>query len=98
MAPNSLAGTDSDDNSQILWEDGERVFRRVWQQDDNGNRRAVLIVLAATDQPSRTSLDRFTHEYELRDELDGAWAVRPLDLVHNAGGTALVLEDMRCEP
>src|SRR5262245_34746638 len=98
MAPNLLAGTDTNDSSQILWEDGERVFRRGWKQDDNGKRRAVLIVLAAADQPSRTSFDRFTHEYELRDELDEQWAVRPLDLARNAGGTALVLEDARCEP
>src|SRR5215470_6475297 len=33
----------SDDSSKILWEDGERVFRRGWRLDDNG-KRAVLIV------------------------------------------------------
>src|SRR5215831_9759729 len=98
MVPRLLNDAYSDTGSQILWEDGERVFRRGWQQDDDGKRRAVLIVLAAADQSFRSSLDRFSHEYELRDELDGEWAVRPLDLVHNAGGTALVLEDMRCEP
>src|SRR5262245_17327355 len=95
---NSLSGTDFDDSSQILWEDGERVFRRGWQEYDNGKRRAVLIVLAAPDQPSRASFDRFTREYELRDELDEQWAVRPLDLVRDGDGTVLVLEDARCEP
>src|SRR5262245_24795736 len=98
MVPNLLAGTDSDDSSQILWEDGERVFRRGWQHDDNGKRQSVLIVVAAADQPSRRSFDRFAHEYELRDELDGRWAARPLDLVRNTDGTVLVLEDARCEP
>jgi len=38
------------------------------------------------------------HEYELRDELDGAWAVRPLELVREAGRTLLVLEDPGGEP
>ena len=98
MVPHSLNGAYSDSGSQILWEDGERVFRRGWRLDDNGQRRAVLIVLPAADHPSRSSLDRLTHEYELKDELDGAWAVRPLDLVRDAGRTVLVLEDAGGEP
>src|SRR5215468_9463942 len=98
MVLSSLSGMDTEDSSQVLWEDGERVFRRGWQQDDNGKRRAVLIVLAAADQPSRTSFDRFAHEYELRNELDDQWALRPLDLVRNPNGSVLVLEDARCEP
>ena len=48
--------------------------------------------------PSRSSLDRLTHEYELKDQLDSAWAVRPLDLVRDAGRTMLVLEDVDGEP
>src|SRR5215472_6203944 len=67
-------------NSQVLWEDGERVFRRGWRPDDNGKRRDVLIVIPATEYPSRSSLDRLTHEYQLKDQLDGAWAARPLEL------------------
>src|SRR5262249_49979286 len=82
----------------VLWEDGERVFRRGWRPDDNGARRAVVMVLPAADHPSRLSLDRLTHEYELRGELDGAWAARPLELVRDAGRTMLVLEDAGGEP
>ncbi|MCC8969744.1 AAA family ATPase [Bradyrhizobium brasilense] len=88
----------SDGESQALWENGERTFRRGWRVDDEGKRRPVLLVALAADHPSRASLDRFTHEYELKDELDRAWAVRPLDLVRDAGGTMLVLEDEGGEP
>src|SRR6266571_1486631 len=42
--------------------------------------------------------ERVFHEYELKDELHGGWAVRPLDLVRNAGTTMLVLEDAGGEP
>src|SRR5262249_9639955 len=87
----------SDGGSQVLWEDGERVFRRGWRLDDNG-KRAVLLVMPAADQPSRSSLDHLTHEYELKDELDGAWAARPLDFVHDGARTVLVLEDVDGEP
>ena len=83
---------------QVLWEDGERAFWRGWRPGDDGSQSAVLIVLPATDQPSRSSLDRLTREYELKDQLDGTWAVRPLDLVPDAGRTMLVLEDAGGEP
>jgi PAS domain S-box-containing protein len=88
----------ADSDSQVLWENGERVFRRGWRLDDDGQRRGVLIVLPAADDPSRTGFDRLTHEYELKDQLDAPWVARPLDLVHDAGRTMLVLEDVNGEP
>jgi serine/threonine protein kinase len=39
-----------------------------------------------------------THEYELKDELHGTWAMRPLELVREANRTMLVLEDAGGEP
>ncbi|MBV8506823.1 MAG: AAA family ATPase, partial [Alphaproteobacteria bacterium] len=98
MVPHSLPGAYSDGGSQVLWEDGERIYRRGWRLDDDGKRHAVLTVAPASDDPSRSSLDRLAHEYELKDELDGAWAVRPLNLVRDAGRTILVLEDAGGEP
>src|SRR5215468_8301297 len=98
MVPHSQNVAYSDGGSQVLWEDGQRTFRRGWRLDDEGKRRAVLLVAPATDHPSRSNLDRFTHEYKLKDELDRAWAVRPLDLVRDAGRTILVLEDEGGEP
>src|SRR6516164_6137148 len=88
----------SDDSSQVLWRDSERVFHRGWRLDDDGKRRAVLLVAPAADHPSRSSLDRLTHEYELKDELDSTWAVRPLELVRDANRTMLVLDDAGGEP
>jgi serine/threonine protein kinase len=98
MVRHSLQGAYSDGGSQVLWEDGERVFRRGWRVDDDGKQRAASIVVPASDHPSRSNLDRLAHEYELKDELDGAWAVRPLDLVRDAGQTVLVLDDVGGEP
>src|SRR5215467_8224276 len=98
MVPHSLNDGYSVGGSEIMWEDGERVFRRGWRQDDNDKQRAVLIVLPAAEHPSRSSLDRLTHEYELKDELDDAWAVRPLELVRDGARTMLVLEDAGGEP
>src|SRR5262245_2403017 len=103
MVPHSLSRADVsrlelDRESQVLWEDGERVFRRGWRLDGDGHRRGVLIVALAAEHASRSSFDHLSHEYELRDQLDGAWAARPLELVCDGRGTMLVLEDVGDEP
>jgi PAS domain S-box-containing protein len=79
-------------NTQILWEDGERVFRR---QDDGRN---VLTVRLSTEHPSPASLDRLAHEFGLRDELEGNWAVQPLALEREGGRITLILEDPGGDP
>jgi len=91
-------GAEGDGGLQLLWEDGERVFCRGWRPGAEGKRSAVLAVLPAAEHPPPASLDRLAHEYGLKDELDGAWAVRPLDLGREGGRTMLVLEDPGGEP
>src|SRR5215470_9087113 len=93
MVPQSLNVANSDGDFQVLLKDGERVLHRGRRLDDNGKRCDVLIAIPAADHPSRSSLERLKHEYELKDELDATWAVRPLELVRDAGRTMLVLED-----
>src|SRR5712672_2980504 len=97
MNPSSWFGADGDSSLKILWEDGERVFCRREGHAD-GYRAAVLAVLPAAEHPTPATLDRLAHEYGLKDELDGAWALRPLALVRERGRTMLVLEDTRSEP
>ena len=98
MMPYSLSRAQTRDGSQNFREDRECVIHRGWQTLENGQRRPVLIVQPAGEPPSRSTLDRLIHEHELKDRLDGAWAVRPLDLVQDAGRTVLVLEDTGGEP
>jgi PAS domain S-box-containing protein len=99
MVQQSLNLACSDDSSQVLWEDGERVLSRRWRLDDNGNRVAMLLVAVAADRPSRSILDRLAHELSLKDELEAAWAVRPLQVERGSGRTMLlVLEDPGGEP
>src|SRR4051812_19365363 len=99
MVQQSLNAEYSDGSSQVLWEDGDRVFSRGWRLDDCGNRLPVLLVAAAVDHPSRSRLDRLAHELSLKDELDAAWAVRPVKVERGSGRTMLlVLEDPGGEP
>ena len=94
----SQFAADGNGGLQVMWEDGERVFCRGWRQSAHEEQRAALIVLPAGERPSPASLDRLTHEYELKDELDGAWAARPSELVRENGRTMLVFEDVGGEP
>ena len=97
LAP-SRFGVDCDSSLELLWEDGERVLCRGRRLGAGGQWNAVLIALPAAEHPTPSSLDRLAHEYELKDDLDGAWAVRPLELVREGGRTMLVLEDPGGEP
>src|SRR6202045_2532339 len=97
MNSSSWFDAGGDSSLQVLWEDGERVFCRGESRVD-GNRAAVLVVVPVAEPPTPATLDRLAREYGLKDELDGAWAVRPLELVRERGRMMLVLEDTRGEP
>jgi predicted ATPase/signal transduction histidine kinase/CheY-like chemotaxis protein/GAF domain-containing protein/HPt (histidine-containing phosphotransfer) domain-containing protein len=58
-----------------------------------GEGSSILVVAPASEQPSPGSLTRLEHAYALRDELDLAWAARPLKLVRDRGQALLLLED-----
>ncbi len=79
-------------------EDVERVLCRGWRRAADGNRTPVLAVLPAAQHQPTASLDRLAHEYALKDELDGSWAVRPLEIGREGSRTVLVLEDPGGEP
>ena len=64
----------------------------------NGERVAVLEVWPSAQHPHPALLDRLAHEYGLKNELDSAWAARPLELRRDAGRAVLVIEDSDGEP
>ena len=80
---------------ETLWEDGEFVLSRGVR---DGEPSPLLVVVPASAQPSPGSLARLEHAYSLRDELDSAYAARPLRLVRDRGQPMLVLEDPGGEP
>src|SRR3954468_13629709 len=85
------------DGTQVLWEDGERAFCRGVIHA-SGKPTSVLVMEPGAEHPSPAILDPLAHDFAFRNELDGAWAVRPLELRRERGRTMLVFEDPGAEP
>ena len=75
---------------EIWWEDGELVLCRSMP---DGEPLAVLTAMPLTSPPSREAIGRLQHAYKLRDQLDPAWAARPLRLATERGRLTLLSED-----
>ena len=86
------------DSMEVLWGDSERVFCRLLQKDAEGHRHAFVPILAGADNPTFESINRLAREYELKNYLDGAWALRPVELVREPRQTMLVVEYAGGEP
>src|SRR5580704_14283385 len=72
--------------------DDEFVLQRCEHSDQPGS-PSVLLLAPASTRPTIETLRKLQHECSLRDQLDSAWAVRPLTLAEHRGNPALVLED-----
>jgi len=60
---------------KTLRKDEEFILYRGRSQEDASR---VLVVSPAIDHPTLEGLKRLEHEYSLREELDPAWAARPM--------------------
>src|SRR5579863_2124954 len=86
------------DSVEVLWRDAERVFCRLWRNDGEGEKHAFIPIPAGVERPTLESVNRLTREHELKSHLDSAWALRPLELVHERGQTMLVVDYTGGEP
>jgi serine/threonine protein kinase len=99
MNASVLLGTSREgDLIEVLWEDAERVFCRLSRSDAEGHRHAFIPIHSGAEHPTLESINRLAHEYELKDYLDCAWALRPLEFVRERGRTMLVVEYTGGEP
>ena len=86
------------DSLEVLWQDAGRAFCRLGRDGPAGDRHAFIPFLSGAEHPTLESINRLTHEYELKDYLDCAWALRPVELVRERGRTMLVVEYTGGEP
>ena len=83
---------------EVLWRDAGRAFCRLAHDDADGGRYAFMPILSDAEHPILESVNRLAREFELREYLDGTWALRPLELVRERGQTMLVVDYTGGEP
>src|SRR5215813_13925873 len=81
----------------VLREDQEFILYRG-EHSSRPSSASVLLLVASSNKPSLETLKKLEHQYSLRNELDSAWAARPLAITEHLGQTAIVLEDPGGEP
>lgn len=76
---------------ECLRDDGEFIlYRGRAKQPDP---LSVLVLTPSSTRPRAETLKKIGHEYALRNDLDAAWAVRPVALSERGEQVTLVLED-----
>jgi PAS domain S-box-containing protein len=99
MKASALLGAGwENDSLEVLWGDAERVFCRLWRDHAEADRHAFIPVLSGAEHPRLASINRLTHEYGIKDYLDSAWALRPVELMRERGQTMLIVDYAGGEP
>ena len=80
------------DSPEVLWREAGRAFCRLRRDDADGGRYAFIPILSDGEHPNLDSVNRLAHECELREYLDGDWALRPVELVRERGQAMLVVD------
>jgi PAS domain S-box-containing protein len=87
-----------DSSFEALGKDGDRALFRRRHVNADGTQTSVLATWSIGEPPTAASQNRLSHEYGLKDQLDSAWAVRPLELVRQGDRTVLLFDDPGGEP
>jgi predicted ATPase len=98
MGPSQIDARSDDGDRELLWEDGERRFSRIWRGGADGGRQACIVVQPAQEQHGHAHAARLAQEFALREKLDATWALQPLALVRDGGVPMLVAEDCGGRP
>jgi serine/threonine protein kinase len=77
---------------EALRKDDEFVLQRYAHSKQPGS-PSVLVLAPVSTLPTEETLRKLEHQYSLKDQLDSAWAVRPIALSNQPGQITLVLED-----
>lgn len=87
-----------DDSLEVLWRDAGRAFCKVPRDGGRDKAYAFVPLPSGSEHPALESVNRLTHEHGLQAFLDGAWALRPLELVRERGQIMLVVDYTDGEP
>ena len=84
---------------ETLHQDGEFILYRGERTSIGETGPASLLALSAVaEHPAPETIQKIEHEFSLRDDLDPAWAIRPIGLTQKQSQIILLLEDSKGEP
>ena len=84
---------------ETLQQDEEFIlYRGRLQAPADTNPRPVLALSPVVTHPGRSTLEKLDHEFSLKDELDPAWAIRPIALTRLENRIVLLFDDPGGEP
>lgn len=69
-----------DDTAEVLWRDSDRVFCKLRREGVEGDQYAFVPVVSDDNRSTIESIRGLSHEYDLKDRLDSAWALKPVEL------------------
>jgi serine/threonine protein kinase len=75
---------------EVLRSDDEFILHRGQRAEDPSR---VLVLAPVVESPSPETLKRLEHACSVKEELDPAWAARPIGIARHWDRTVLVLED-----
>jgi serine/threonine protein kinase len=78
-----------------LRRDKDSILYRGRAEEDSSQ---LLVLAPAKEEAGRECVRRLEHEYSLKDELDPAWAARPIALAFHWNRPVLVLQDPGGQP
>src|SRR5215475_9127696 len=79
--------------------DGEFILYRGLARTEAGTSpRSILALAPIMEHPDPASVRKLEHEFSLKDDLDPAWAVRPIALTQQQSRTMLLFDDPNGEP
>jgi serine/threonine protein kinase len=84
---------------ETLYQDGEFIlYRGLRQTKPETSPPSILALSPVMERPTPRTIKKIQHEFSLRDELDSAWAIRPIALTQQRSRAMLVFEDPDGEP
>lgn len=84
---------------ETLRQDGEFILYRCLRQNEaETSPPSVLALFPVLERPAPATIKKIEHEFSFKDELDPAWAVRPIDVTQQQSRTMLLFEDPNGEP
>ena len=84
---------------KTIRQDGEFILYRCLRQTDSDKSPPSILALSPLmERPDLATIRKIEHEFSFKDELDPAWAIRPIGLTQHQNRTMLLFEDPNGQP